>query len=135
MRNLRACDRVIPLSFQGDEVVVISDDLQPGSDDAPDLPAGWRRLAAVPEPEEPPDALIEATAADPGSRGRGKVIDALLEAGATDAWLTPVVRPGGESGILVSALGPADVEEALIDRVRALPGVGPVRLTPAWPAL
>ena len=106
----------------------------PGSDEAPDLPAGWRRLAAVPEPEEPPDALIEATAADPGPRGRGEVIEAMLEAGATDAWLTPVVRPGGERGVLVSALGPAEAQETLVDRLRALPGAGPVRLTPAWRA-
>jgi hypothetical protein len=48
------------------------------------------------------------------------VLTALLEAGAADAWLTPILMKKGRPAHTLSVLGDADEAPALRDRVFAL---------------
>jgi uncharacterized protein (TIGR00299 family) protein len=69
-------------------------------------------LAATPLPWRHDDLIeVEASVDDLDPRIWPAVLDSLVQAGAADAWLTPVIMRKGRPGIVVTAL----VAEALID--------------------
>jgi len=63
-----------------------------------------------------PIVLLETNVDDVTGEVLAATINALLDAGAHDAWLTPIVMKKGRPAYVVSAL--ADV--ALLDRLRAV---------------
>jgi pyridinium-3,5-bisthiocarboxylic acid mononucleotide nickel chelatase len=66
----------------------------------------------------PADAvLIETNLDDFSPELLPHVLDALLAAGAHDAWVTPVVMKKGRPGFVLSVLGPPDRHEALVEIV------------------
>ena len=64
--------------------------------------------------------VIEANVDDLDPRVWPTVLAALLEAGAADAWLTPILMKKGRPAHTLSVLGDADRAPALRDRVFAL---------------
>jgi uncharacterized protein (TIGR00299 family) protein len=94
-----------------------------GSADPPDRPNVLRvvlgaALAPVPVPWRHDDLLeVEATVDDLDPRLWPAVLDALVQAGAVDAWLTPVIMRKGRPGNVVTALV---AEEAVDAATRAL---------------
>ena len=64
--------------------------------------------------------VIEANVDDLDPRVWPTVLAALLEAGAADAWLTPILMKKGRPAHTVSVLGDADGAPAVRDRVFAL---------------
>lgn len=64
----------------------------------------------------PPDALLvlESNLDDAPPQQLAHALAALLDAGALDAWLTPVVMKKGRPGHVLSALAPASLREALV---------------------
>ncbi len=75
-------------------------------------------LAPGPVPWRHDDLIeVEATVDDLDPRLWPAVLDALVQAGAADAWLTPVVMRKGRPGIVVTALV---AEEAVDAATRAL---------------
>ncbi len=75
-------------------------------------------LAPSPVPWRHDDLIeVEATVDDLDPRLWPAVLDALVQAGAVDAWLTPVVMRKGRPGIVVTALV---AEEAMDAATRAL---------------
>ncbi len=83
-----------------------------------------------------PVALLEANVDDATGEQLAHAVGALLEAGAHDAWLTPVVMKKGRPGTVVHVL----VDPALVARLRAVlrdtTGSLGVRVTAGerWPA-
>ncbi len=83
-----------------------------------------------------PVALLEANVDDATGEQLAHAVGALLEAGAHDAWLTPVVMKKGRPGTVVHVL----VDPALVGRLRAVlrdtTGSLGVRITVGerWPA-
>lgn len=69
----------------------------------PDRPNVLR--ATLAEPAEPEDlAVLEANLDDATGQLVARAVDAALEAGALDAWATPIVMKKGRPGVMVSAL-------------------------------
>jgi pyridinium-3,5-bisthiocarboxylic acid mononucleotide nickel chelatase len=58
------------------------------------------------------------------------VIDALLTAGAHDAWVTPVVMKKGRPGFVLSVLGPPERHDALVEIVFSETSTLGLRTTP-----
>jgi uncharacterized protein (TIGR00299 family) protein len=90
-------------------------------------PSAAARLAAVPTPQ--PDAvhaeiLVEALVDDPGDDGRIDVLERLFQAGAADAWATPVVMRGGRAGLRLSALCGDGMQDTVGTEISLLPGAG-----------
>jgi uncharacterized protein (TIGR00299 family) protein len=62
-------------------------------------------------PESPPDVLlIETNIDDMNPQLIGPLIDALLAAGAVDAWATPILMKKGRPALMVAALAAGDTE-------------------------
>jgi uncharacterized protein (TIGR00299 family) protein len=79
-----------------------------------------RPLPDVPAAEAPGAALVvEATVDDLDPRLWPGVLQALLDAGAHDAWLTPVLMKKGRPAHVLSALCPPAVHDAVRDVVLA----------------
>lgn len=94
-----------------------------------DHPSAAVRLAAPPtsawtsaNPAEADDQPLEAIVDDPGDAVRGDVLEALFDAGATDAWAAPVVRRGGRPALRLSAICPREARSAVVGAIAGLPG-------------
>ena len=82
--------------------------------------------------DAPPPVLIESNVDDLDPRVWPAVIAALLEAGASDAWLTPILMKKGRPAHTLSVLVPADraaAARATIFRETSAIGVREQRLT------
>ncbi len=106
----------------------------PRGDPAFDHPsAAAKRLASVPALEasedEPTELLIQSTVADPGPGDRAGLLEALFDAGATDAWAATVLTRHGEA-LRVSAVCPPGAETALAEAMRSA-GAAHVRVAVA----
>jgi uncharacterized protein (DUF111 family) len=84
-----------------------------------------------------PVSLLEANVDDATGEQLAHALGALLEAGAYDAWLTPVVMKKGRPGSVVHALGEPARVARLRDVLRDTTGTLGVRVTSAerWPAV
>lgn len=109
------------LDFPNAVRVVVGEELQAGA-----RAAGAVRLADL---MAGADVLIEATLDEPDAKGRQRVIEALLEAGATDAWVVDAVGPRGKSRATVSALAPPTSRDGVLDSLRSQGAAG-VRILP-----
>jgi uncharacterized protein (TIGR00299 family) protein len=87
--------------------------------------AGTR--AAVPAPDS--NLLLEVTVDGGAGEVSERLLDSLMSAGASDAWITSAVGPGGRPRLSVSVISTADRGEQLSRLLRSAPGAGPVRLT------
>ncbi len=83
------------------------------TDESPSAPRGGASLGSVPLGQ--PLAVVEANVDDATGEALGHALGALLEAGAADAWISPVTMKKGRPGHVVSAL----CDEALAAQVAA----------------
>jgi uncharacterized protein (DUF111 family) len=110
-------------------------DPPPWSDALGEHPSAAVRLAAAPTPQ--PDALtraevlVEALVEDPGDAGRADVLERLFDAGATEAWASPVILRGGRPGLRLSALCRQGAQDAVVRTVSTLSGAGAVYVSGA----
>jgi hypothetical protein len=83
-----------------------------------------------------PVSILEANVDDATGEQLAHAIGALLEAGAHDAWLTPVVMKKGRPGSVVHVLCDPSVVAVLRDVLRDSTGTLGVRVTAGerWPA-
>jgi uncharacterized protein (TIGR00299 family) protein len=83
-----------------------------------------------------PVALLEANVDDATGEQLAHAIGVLLEAGAHDAWLTPVIMKKGRPGSVVHVLSEPSMVVPLRDVLRDATGSLGVRVTTAerWPA-
>jgi uncharacterized protein (TIGR00299 family) protein len=83
-----------------------------------------------------PVSLLEANVDDATGEQLAHAVGALLEAGAHDAWLTPVVMKKGRPGTVVHVLGDPAQVAGLRDVLRETTGSLGVRVTVGerWPA-
>ena len=83
-----------------------------------------------------PVALLEANVDDATGEQLAHAVGALLEAGAHDAWLTPIIMKKGRPGTVVHALCDPARTAALRDVVRETTGSLGVRVSHGgrWPA-
>jgi len=83
-----------------------------------------------------PVALLEANVDDATGEQLAHAVGALLEAGAHDAWLSPVIMKKGRPGTVVHVLADPARMAALRDVVRETTGSLGVRVTAGerWPA-
>jgi uncharacterized protein (TIGR00299 family) protein len=81
-----------------------------GTRELPDRPNLLRIIALQPSASVGDDLveLLEANLDDLAPNLVAPLIDALLEAGAVDAWFTPIVMKKGRPAVTVSALAPPD---------------------------
>ena len=89
-----------------------------GAKDPPEranLLRAWLGEAGRTAHAQPPTRLVELTCnVDDGTPQQlAFAVEALLHAGALDAWVTPVVMKKGRAAWMLSALGTADAEAAL----------------------
>jgi hypothetical protein len=104
---------------------VVGSGVGAGTRDPADRPNVVRVVLGRPPTGAAPDAarrmvVIEANVDDLDPRVWPTVLTALLEAGAADAWLTPILMKKGRPAHTLSVLGDADEAPALRDRVFAL---------------
>lgn len=103
------------------DMVVGSTGYGAGSRDIDGLPnctqvvVGWRATTETPEgtPYGQPLVLLEANLDDATGEQLADALGALLEAGANDAWVTPVVMKKGRPGHVLSVLA----DRALVDQL------------------
>ncbi|MET7301182.1 nickel pincer cofactor biosynthesis protein LarC [Embleya sp. NPDC005575] len=109
-----------------------------GSRDTPGRPNVTRVFLGTPAPTTPLDAseavVLEANIDDLDPRAWPSVLTSLMEAGASDAWLTPILMKKGRPAHTLSVLCPPQGAQPLRDAVFRLTttlGVreGPVRKT------
>jgi hypothetical protein len=99
----------------------------------PDFPNVLRVLIGVEEARRPTDSIGplpretagHALVPDLPEEGYDLVLEALFEAGARDAWLTPVVTRGGRSSVAVTFLCPLEREGAVREALARVTGAGP----------
>jgi hypothetical protein len=91
---------------------------------------------AVAESPGQPVMLLEANLDDATGEVLAHTVEALLEAGAYDAWITPIVMKKGRPGHLVSVLVDPALTEATRATLQAETGTLGVRgaLLQRWPA-
>jgi uncharacterized protein (TIGR00299 family) protein len=91
---------------------------------------GEQRLADIIAVSE---VLIQATARElrPGERDR--LLEALIHAGAQDAWAVPATGPKGRARTTISVVAPPGAREAVLDALRA-GGAGDIRILPVLTA-
>ena len=94
-------------------------------------PSAAARLAAPPlqEARETQELMVEALIEDPGEAGRIDALDRLFDAGATDAWATPVILRGGLGGLRLTALCPATSEDAVCEAMAAHLGASAIHVS------
>jgi pyridinium-3,5-bisthiocarboxylic acid mononucleotide nickel chelatase len=92
--------------------------------------------ASVAKPPGQPLVLLEANLDDATGETLAHAVEALLEVGALDAWITPVVMKKGRPGHVVSALVDPALVEPVRQALRAETGTLGVRATAQerWPA-
>ena len=73
------------------------------------------------------DLLVESTVDEFDSDGVGPLIEALLSAGAADAWVVAAVGRSGVARSNVSAVVPARMAERVTRVLASAPGAGPIR--------
>jgi uncharacterized protein (DUF111 family) len=86
--------------------------------------------AAGLEAEGVANVLISASVPEPGSREAAVLIQALFDAGADEAWLTPSLRAGREPRSIVTAQVPSARRDAVVGVLRGQDGIGPIRQAP-----
>lgn len=79
------------------------------------------------------DVMIQATAKEMNAGERDRLIEALIHAGAADAWAVPATGPKGRARTTICAIAHPDGREAVLDALRA-GGVGDVRVLPVLTA-
>jgi uncharacterized protein (TIGR00299 family) protein len=101
----------------------------------PDVPAGAPVGTQVGVPPGQPVVLLEANVDDATGEVLAHTIAALLEAGAHDAWVTPVVMKKGRPAHVVSALADPALTAQVADVLAAQTGSLGVRGTTLerWP--
>ena len=108
----------------------------PANDEGGSRSAGHARAAsAAPSgglPDRPARALSElrANVDDLDPRLWPGVLDALLAAGAVDAWLVPILMKKGRPGFTLHALAPDDTADAVTDTMLSRTSTLGVRATP-----
>jgi hypothetical protein len=108
---------------------------QSGSDSAP-TSGGLAASADVDSDAGQPVSILEANVDDATGEQLAFAIGALLEAGAHDAWLTPVVMKKGRPGTVVHVLSDPSLVPMLRGVLRDSTGTLGVRVTTGerWPA-
>lgn len=79
------------------------------------------------------DVLIQATTGEMRPDQRDRLVEALIDAGAVDAWAGPATGPKGRARTTIGAIAAPDGREAVLDALRAA-GVGGIRILPALTA-
>jgi pyridinium-3,5-bisthiocarboxylic acid mononucleotide nickel chelatase len=79
----------------------------------PDPTAGAGELTAATPAEHGPRTMLECTVDDLDPRLWPGILDLLVEAGADDAWLVPVIMRKGRPGHILQVLARPDLAEAL----------------------
>ncbi|MDP2950685.1 MAG: LarC family nickel insertion protein, partial [Chloroflexota bacterium] len=86
-----------------------------GSQDIPGWPNVLRLwLGTAGEEAGQPVLLVETNIDDMNPEILGYVQERLLASGAADVWLTPIQMKKGRPGVMLSALCPAEAEEAVV---------------------
>ncbi len=86
-----------------------------GSQDIPGWPNVLRLwLGTAVEEAARPVLLVETNIDDMNPEILGYVQERLLASGAADVWLTPIQMKKGRPGVMLSALCPAEAEEAVV---------------------
>lgn len=80
-----------------------------------DHPNLLRILVGESVPSRADTVLLETNLDDLSPELLPDVVEALLGAGAHDAWITPVVMKKGRAGFVLSVLGPRDRRDALLE--------------------
>jgi uncharacterized protein (TIGR00299 family) protein len=88
------------------------------------------RVAGGAQGGAPSELVIQATAEDLSTRESGRLVDRLIRAGATDAWVTQAVGPGGRRRSIVSAVAAPKLAEDLVRTLASEPSVSDVRALP-----
>jgi uncharacterized protein (TIGR00299 family) protein len=89
-------------------------------------PAGGRAMFAV----AGHDVLVEAGFDQTELETADRIMDLLVAAGARDAWITTGMTRGGRPRTMISAVGPSDRRNELIEVLRSESGVGEVLVLP-----
>jgi len=103
-----------------------------GQRELPDRPNLLRAVlgAAAPEPANETHVIVEANVDDMTGELAGHAVNALLAAGALDAWATPIVMKKGRPALTLAALGPSERADDLARAVlRETSSIG-VRILP-----
>ena len=103
-----------------------------------DFPHVVRVLVGQGEPAAPlgpprEDLLLQVTVVELGPQDGPALLRDLLDAGAADAWLTPIVGADGEPAVMVSAEVGAGVRARVRKILQARGGSGDVRAIPIRP--
>jgi uncharacterized protein (TIGR00299 family) protein len=91
---------------------------------------GARQSVGLGDMLDAADVLIESSTGrlDPAERDR--LMQELLQAGATGTWVTSVIGPGGQAQLIVSALAPAERRDRIVDVFQGRDDFGDVRMLP-----
>jgi pyridinium-3,5-bisthiocarboxylic acid mononucleotide nickel chelatase len=88
-----------------------------GGRDRPEVANALRLVLGEPLASAEQVVVVEATVDDLDPRAWPAVLDALLEAGAVDAWHAPVLMKKGRPGSVLTALAPPAARDAVVDAV------------------
>lgn len=91
---------------------------------------GEEQRAGGVERSQAGDVLLETTIDEAGASRVDGLIDALIDAGAIDAWMTPAIGRGGARRGTISAVAPTRRADAVARVLRSAPGGGALRSTP-----
>ena len=84
-------------------------------------------------PQSEDELLLQARLHEAGPQIIRSILAELLDAGATDAWLIPVVGPDGEPAMAVQAVAPARLQGEVRTAMQSRAGGGAVRAVPISP--
>jgi hypothetical protein len=74
------------------------------------------------------DVVVQASAGAMSRAEQGRLLERLERAGAVDAWLTQAVGPDRRSRVIVCAVAPAGVQDAVVQALAEAAGTGPVHI-------
>jgi uncharacterized protein (TIGR00299 family) protein len=92
--------------------------------------AGARAARTLEELLTKGEVLIQAALEELNSHEAGQLVDALVAAGADDAWIASIIGRGGRSLFQVSAVAPADKRDQVIRRLRLSGAGAEIRISP-----
>jgi uncharacterized protein (TIGR00299 family) protein len=98
-----------------------------------DHPSAAARLAAPPlhGSQDAHELMVEGLIGDPGVAGRSDALERLFDAGATNAWATPVILRAGMGGLRLTALCPTDAEDDVCQAMIAHLGASAIHVSGA----
>jgi uncharacterized protein (TIGR00299 family) protein len=105
-----------------------------------DFPNVLRVLLGEAEPAAPigppgEELLLQARTSELSPQAVPALLSELLMAGASDAWLTPIVGADGEPAVMVSAVAGREARPRIQRILQARAGTGQVRALPVRPTL